>query len=273
MKTLLLTLLLASVASAKDMVKTQLLADVDSIAPGKPFTVGVKFKMEPGWHIYWINPGDTGIPTNITFTLPEGFTAGDVLFPAPEKFVMPGNIIAFGYEDEVMLMATITPPSDLKDGSQVKIGTKTQWLVCSKDECVPGSANDELKMTVASAKPQATNEAEFAKWREQIPKATSNARVEVHVDAPNGQFKSATGTITLDWKGQHPEKIEWFPIAPDQLLITQTGIKTDGNVTTIEFKADALPGEKITDATFSSVVAYTIDGKRASVIVPVKIKP
>jgi len=276
MKILLLSLLLANltaVANANDLVKTQLLSDVSTIQPGKSFTVGVKLKIAPGWHVYWINPGDTGIPTKVTFELPEGFGAGELQFPTPEKFVMPGNITAFGYEDEVMLLATITPPADLKDGADVTIGAKTQWLVCSKDECVPGSAKDQVKLAVASAKPQAANEAEFAKWREQIPQKNADAKQEVQIDAPNGQFKSATGKIMLDWKVKLPEKVEWFPIAPDQLLITPTDIKTEGNVTTIEFKADALPGEKITDASFSSVVAYTIGGKRAGVIVPVKIVP
>src|SRR5689334_14231321 len=110
MKTLILTLLLTSIASANDLVSTQMLADVSAISPGTPFTVGVKLTMVPEWHVYWINCGDTGIPTRITLKLPEGFTASEVQFPIPHKFDVPGGMIAYGYDDEVMFLATITPP-------------------------------------------------------------------------------------------------------------------------------------------------------------------
>ena len=146
---------------AEDLVMTQLLADVDSIAPGKPFTLGVKFKIAPDWHIYWINPGDTGLPTKVTFDLPPGFTASDLQFPVPRRIELPGNLVSFGYEDEVMLLATVTPPGDLAVGSDVTIRGKASWLVC-KENCLRGDQN--IQMTLKTdAKPQAANQAEFDK--------------------------------------------------------------------------------------------------------------
>jgi DsbC/DsbD-like thiol-disulfide interchange protein len=272
MKTLLFALLFTTVASARDLVKTQLLADVSSIAPGQTFTVGVKLNMEPGWHVYWINPGETGLVTTVKFDLPQGFKVGEVMYPVPRKFEITGGITAYGYEDEVMLMAEVTAPKDLKEGSTVKIAATTKWLACNPDQCIPGQAKDEIRLKVGSVK-QAANEAEFAKWREQIPQTTSDAKVDVQMNAPGQQFKSATGKIVVDWKGKTPQKVEWFPVAPEQLLVTPGQISTENGVSTIEFKADALPGEKISDATFSSVVAYTMNGQRRGVLVPVRIVP
>ena len=270
MKTLLITLLLGSIASASDLVRAQMMADVAAIAPGKPFTVGVKFKIAPDYHIYWINPGDTGIPTKIEFTLPAGFTAGDVQFPVPKKFTMPGNITAYGYDDEVMLLATITPPAELKEGEDVTIGVKESWLVCNKDQCVPGKGKDELKLRVGPAKPQAANAAEFEKWRAAIPKEVDNVQRDVQVEAPGGVFKSAMGKLVIAWK-QPAENVEWFPAPPDQLMVTSSDVKTENGKSSITFKIDALPGEKVINPSIFSVIGYTVNGQRLGLAVPVSL--
>src|ERR1700722_18633836 len=80
-------------------VKAELLADVSAIQPGKPFWLGVRLMIDPSWHVYWKNPGDSGLPTRVKLTVPDGFTAGAIQFPTPNRFQQPGNIIAFGYED------------------------------------------------------------------------------------------------------------------------------------------------------------------------------
>ncbi len=115
MKTLLIGLVFvsfasfAAVACAEELVTAQMMSDVSAIAPGKAFHVGVKLKIAPGWHVYWVNPGDTGIATKINFNLPEGFTAGAVQYPIPERVDVTGGMVSYAYSDEVMLMATITP--------------------------------------------------------------------------------------------------------------------------------------------------------------------
>jgi DsbC/DsbD-like thiol-disulfide interchange protein len=270
MKTLILTLLLSSIASANDLVTTQMMADVAAVAPGKAFTVGVRFKIAPEYHIYWINPGDTGIPTKLTFTLPPGFTAGDVQFPVPRKFVMPGNITAYGYEDEVMLLTTITPRADLKEGQDVTIGVKEAWLVCDKDQCVPGQAKDELKLHVGGANAQAANTEEFEKWRAMIPSESDNVQRDIQVGAPGGVFKSATGKLIIDWK-ESAENVEWFPAPPDQLMVTSSDVKTENGKSIVTFKIDALPGEKVTNPSIFSVIGYTVNGQRRGVAVPVSL--
>jgi thiol:disulfide interchange protein DsbD len=247
-----------------------MLADTTAIEPGKPFTVGVKLKMAPEWHVYWINCGDTGIPTKITLKLPEGFAAGDVQFPIPHKFDVPGGLTAYGYEDEVMFLVTVTPPKDLKEGSEVPISAKASWLVCDKDACVQGNATVELKLP-CSAKAQAANGAEFEKWRAQMPQTTDQVQQDIQVDAPDGQFKNASGKLMMTWP-QTPEKVEWFPAPPDQLMVSSSDVKTENGKSVVTFKVEALPGEKVTNPSIFSVLVYTVNGKRVGVAVPIELR-
>ena len=70
-------------------VQASLVADTTGVSVGKPFTVGVLLKIDPGWHIYWKNPGDAGLPTKVKWTLPDGFTAGELRYPTPHEFTLP----------------------------------------------------------------------------------------------------------------------------------------------------------------------------------------
>src|SRR5436309_1360323 len=109
-------------APPKDLVTAALLADVDSVKAGKPFTLGVLLKIKPGWHVYWKNPGDSGLPTRVTWKLPEGFTADELRFPIPTRFDPPGDIIGYGYHDELLLTATVTPTKNLDASKPLTFG-------------------------------------------------------------------------------------------------------------------------------------------------------
>ncbi|WP_375515774.1 protein-disulfide reductase DsbD domain-containing protein [uncultured Nostoc sp.] len=77
-------------------VQTQLVSEVSSIQPGKPFWVGLHFQIKPGWHTYWKNPGDSGVAPSIAWTLPQGFSAGELVYPYPERLPASG-LMNFGY--------------------------------------------------------------------------------------------------------------------------------------------------------------------------------
>ncbi|MGH2569787.1 MAG: protein-disulfide reductase DsbD domain-containing protein, partial [bacterium] len=89
-------------------VTARLLADVSEIAPGETFRAGVEISMAEGWHTYWENGGDAGLPTTIAWTLPEGFVAGPILWPVPNRYAEEGDVVTFGYADEVLLLTEIT---------------------------------------------------------------------------------------------------------------------------------------------------------------------
>jgi DsbC/DsbD-like thiol-disulfide interchange protein len=254
--------------AADNLVRASILADVSAIEPGKPFTVGVQLKLAPSWHVYWINPGDSGIATKVTFDLPEGFSAGEVMYPVPHRFDLAGGLTSYGYADEVMLLATITPPKDLKVGADVAIKAKVGWLVC-QENCIKGDAKVNVALK-ASANSESANQALFEKWRALLPQKSDDVQQAVKVEAADGNFKGASGTITMEWK-KPPEKVEWFPAPPDQLIVNSIDVKTEGGKSIVTFKVEPLPGEKVSDASISSVLAYTVDGKLLGLSVPIKL--
>ncbi len=121
-----------------------LIAEPKAVEPGKPFTVGLRFRPEPGWHIYWKNPGDSGMPPNVQWKLPQGYTAGPLQFPHPEKILVP-PLVSYGYEMETLLLAEITPPAGQPLPPKIKIGADLDWLVC-KEICLPGQASLDLNV-------------------------------------------------------------------------------------------------------------------------------
>ncbi|MGC2415385.1 MAG: protein-disulfide reductase DsbD domain-containing protein, partial [Stellaceae bacterium] len=117
-----------------DPVQVRLVPEAGSIAPGATLWVDLHLDIIPGWHIYWRNPGDSGLPTEIAWDLPAGFSAGEIAWPAPERFVV-GTIGNYGYKGSADLLVPITAPTDLNPGGSVHLGANATWLVCS-DICI-----------------------------------------------------------------------------------------------------------------------------------------
>lgn len=133
-------------------VKTQLIVEVESIKPGKPFCVALALTMEEGWHTYWRNPGDSGLPTTIKWKLPQGFSAGEIQWPYPQKYETSG-VVSFGFEDKIFLITEIVAPNSVKPESVVQISASVDWLVC-KEECVPEHADLNLEIPVKDHVPR-----------------------------------------------------------------------------------------------------------------------
>jgi DsbC/DsbD-like thiol-disulfide interchange protein len=89
----------------KVLVTASLISDVSSIQPDQRFRIGVLYRIEPGWHIYWKYPGDSGIPTKIAWQLPAGFKVRDLQWPIPTPQKEPGDLEVLAYSLEVLLFA------------------------------------------------------------------------------------------------------------------------------------------------------------------------
>ncbi|MGE5270810.1 MAG: protein-disulfide reductase DsbD domain-containing protein, partial [Thiohalocapsa sp.] len=167
----LLALLPPALAAAPTVhpVTARLVAETTSVAPGQTLWVDLHLEIARGWHTYWKNPGDSGIPTEIAWQLPAGFAAGEPLWPAPERFVL-GTIGNYGYAGSGDLLVPIKAPSDLQPGTQTHLGADATWLVCS-EICVPGEAHLALDLPVAAAAPAPDPEstALFAAVRGRLP--------------------------------------------------------------------------------------------------------
>jgi thiol:disulfide interchange protein DsbD len=122
--------------------KAALLSAVRSFAPGQPFEVGLQFKMTPGWHVYWRNPGDSGQEIRVRWSLPAGWKASPLRWPAP-KVIEDAGIFNYGYEDSVTLLSTLTPP---KKAGRAEISADLSWLVCDDEMCLPVKQSAVLRV-------------------------------------------------------------------------------------------------------------------------------
>lgn len=138
-----------------DPVKAELVSEVESIQPSSSFWVALHLKLDPHWHAYWKNPGDAGMPINIQWELPEGFTVSALEWPYPQRFAQD-SLVGYGYEGDVYLLAKITTPDTIKD-KEVKINASARWVVCA-DSCVPGDAELALQLPVSESKKDLTKE-------------------------------------------------------------------------------------------------------------------
>ena len=120
-----------------------LITESDQINSGETILVGLQFKLNPGWHTYWENPGDAGAGASVVWELPPGFTASEILWPGPEKIPVE-PLMTYGYEDEALLLTKITSPQIIS--YPVNIGAKVSWFTC-KDICLPQEGEVSIKLS------------------------------------------------------------------------------------------------------------------------------
>jgi thiol:disulfide interchange protein len=219
----------AQLYNGKELVRASLVSDVVSIAPGQTFRVGVLYRMEPGWHIYWKYSGDSGIPTKIEWQLPQGFKAGDLQWPLPMRDKEPGDLEVFDYTSEVLLFAEIEAPSTLPP-QPISIQAKSDWLVC-QSLCVPGRAQLSLNLmtgahTVSDFAPI------FQKYASLVPKQLGSP-LKVGFSRTGKSLVAVVDGIRKD------VSLDFFPIPPEDAVIGH--VARDGNRLTIPIQTEAKP--------------------------------
>ena len=207
---------LGASAAADHPVSAVLVADVDQVAPGVSFTIGVLLRMQPDWHTYWASGGDAGLPTQIEWNAPPGFEIGPLQWPGPRKFA-EGGLTAYGYADEVLLAASVAPPDTLSVGREIELGAQVSWLAC-RDICIPGNAETHLRLPVRrGSSPSAASDL-FDRYGGEVPSPlgpadplTLNARVS---DVDGGLLLDLElgGEVVFD--EQSPD---FFPLAIETL--------------------------------------------------------
>lgn len=171
------------------LVSASLIADTTAVKPGQPFTVGVLFKMQPGWHIYYKNPGESGFATTVKWNIPDSASISETLYPAPITFESPGEVMSYGYEGETLLMAEVNLAKAPADGKLV-ITAPANWLMCS-DRCIPNKK--ELTLTLPAGDGQPANQELFAKYKKQVAKKAGElpeaAKVKTTADGSSTVFE------------------------------------------------------------------------------------
>lgn len=214
-----------------DTVEAELVADRVSVRPGGTVDLGLRLKHDPHWHTYWRNPGDSGLPTQVAVSGPEGLKTDAIRWPAPQRLWV-GPLANYGYEGEILLPFAVTMPDTLA-GPTVRVEAHAQWLVC-KDVCIPGEARlaIELPVTAAGA-PAAGRSAQaalFDAMASRIPDPVTPLSARLHREGGmlSLVFATPNGIDTI-------ARAEFFPYAeavvsppaPQPLLRTGDGWRVD----------------------------------------------
>ena len=238
---LLLLVLLATTAQAqvyqgKRLVQADVVANVSAVVAGEPFLVGVRLKMEPHWHTYWKYPGDAGIPTDIKWQLPRGWRVGDIQWPVPLKLQEPGDILIYGYHDEVLLIQQITPAPDVTSAT-ANLSANVSWLVCEKI-CIPGDGTVSLSLPVAATNSPANTEL-FARFQKQLPAPPASNF--------SASWKSDAAGLVL--RVSHPDLekfsfVDFFPSPPENVPVGHPRLAArDGGAFTFNIPIDNANGK------------------------------
>jgi thiol:disulfide interchange protein DsbD len=215
-------------------VTARLLSEREAIAPGETFTLGVEIRMQEGWHTYWENGGDAGLPTTIEWSLPDGFRAGGIQWPVPHRYAEEGDVVTFGYGDRTLLLVDVEAPADLEPGTRVEIAGRVDWLQC-KDICIPGGADVSLRLPVES-EPRPAPEpvlAAFEAARAEHPRPISALeRVAVRsfqsVDEIEPGTEAEIAVVFSGLRGFDPDASVFFPRPSDVLWMRDGEFRSDG---------------------------------------------
>jgi DsbC/DsbD-like thiol-disulfide interchange protein len=191
----------------------ELVAENQWIAAGHDFDLGLHFELENGWHIYWINPGDSGEPPRVKWELPAGVSAGTLQWPTPRRLGTP-SIVDFGYQNAVTLIAPMRVGSGLASRQPASITAQVKVLVC-REMCIPGNAQLSLTLPVKSESParDARTRNLFTAARKSLPRpAPTNWKL-------NLDEERHTFVLTAN-VGREISQADFFPLAESQISNT-----------------------------------------------------
>jgi DsbC/DsbD-like thiol-disulfide interchange protein len=188
----------------------ELIAENQWIAAGHTVNLGLRFELEKGWHIYWINPGDSGEPPRVKWQLPAGLTTEPIEWPAPRR-LGTASVTDYGYEDSVTLIVPMRADANLTIQQPAQIVAQLSVLVC-REMCIPGKAQVSLTLPIKTRPPatDARTENFFAASRKSLPQpAPGNWKLSV-VEA-NGAFELTANV------GRQITQAVFYPLMESQI--------------------------------------------------------
>jgi DsbC/DsbD-like thiol-disulfide interchange protein len=216
-------------------VKIELIPESAAVEARKPFWVGLLFRLDEGWHIYWQNPGDAGEPPKVQWQLPPGFTSGSILWPQPVR-IGTGSVIDYGYENQILLMTpllmTSIEPSASAAASSIPaistpaISADVKYIVC-REMCIPGKAHVALSSPSSTQRSsvQQSSVQQFSEWRQlfeqtraQIPRPAPKAwKLSARMDTGKNKDKDNDQLILSVRTESKVHAATFFPLEPGQI--------------------------------------------------------
>ncbi len=248
-----------------DKVSAQLVPERSTVQAGAEFRVAIKFKIEDGWHMYWLNPGDSGLAPTVEWTTPEGVKLStDLHFPPPHRIDAGGGVESFGYEKELVVIAdgkidpSVTGP--------VKIDAKLTWLVC-KEVCLSESASSSVTLSVGEA---SAADPRFAAWATAVASDVNQRKhsafygVRLNKDQSGGVIFAYVSKGTVE----DPSRYDLFPPTVEFAAFEKPKIVTDKDGTAITVPFRVLPGMTEPIRGNGMLVTTDKDGRREGLLIP-----
>lgn len=192
-------------AGAGDIMSVRLLSDKKSLLPGDTITMGIEINMKNGWHTYWINPGDAGLPLKFEWGLPDGFIIGNITWPIPELITEDG-IASLIYKGKVIIPVVVYSPVNFK-GNKAALELNVKALVC-KEKCIPSSGGAKLVLPINHKKSLSDPS---------ITKRLKNLVYTLPASYPQGGVKASRDAdkirieIPINELNGRNDKIEFYP--------------------------------------------------------------
>ena len=219
----------------------ELIAQSRTPAPGKPLTIGIALTPKAGWHTYWLNPGDAGAPTRVDWTLPAGTpTPPDLAYPVPQTLVVSG-LMNHVYEQQNVLLTSVTPPAGLAPGQPFPIKVQVDWLVCSHEQCVPEAATLSLDLTVGDGAADAEMAPRIAAGQAALPRPLAATAAA----SPSWAKQGSRFVLAVPMAGLEQVKGGWFFPEGDMVInhVTPQQFTRAGDALRIETDANMPEGE------------------------------
>ena len=242
------------------LATVRLVSEHARVSPGGETTLAILMDLRDGWHTYWQNPGDSGMPVQVSFDAPEGVEIGSLQWPAPTRYLYSGGIaLDYVYHDTATLLASVRVPETVHPGETILIRADVSYLVCD-DVCIPGESTVELLLEIAEPETAGglTPDAEAIETaRARVPRELSNQDDE-------GIFVQWIGrTLVLEARGA--EGVQYFPLAP-ALPAPENAIgdcETDLDTLTVLYPWEILDADRVRGVLSASIQGqtrvYTID--------------
>lgn len=236
--------------------EAELVAEMQHVRPGEDSWVALRLRPDRGWHTYWRNPGDSGLPTRLEWALPDGVTAGAIHWPYPQAERL-GDIVNYGYSRETFHLVPVTVPTGWPVSRPLELQLQAKWLVC-EEICIPGEAALKLELPVSHDPPRANPrwQAGFAEARARLPQPSGWA-ARFAVGEEDVSLRIETDAL------RDARQVAYFPVAND--LVTHSApqriVLDDGGLSLSQVRSSYL--QSVPDSVEGVVVVTQRGGTRA----------
>jgi thiol:disulfide interchange protein len=252
----LLMLAINAVAAPESHTKVDLLLSVETARAGDTVMAGVRLRMAPKWHTYWKSPGDSGGATEIEWQLPPGITAGDIQWPAPERYDASG-LTTFVYHDEVILLVPLKLDASLKPGP-VQLTAKVSWLEC-EELCLPGKTEVSATLNIGDTTKPSAEAALIEAAQKRIPATTGLAGLMADWEGPATEQKRA---LLFEWPSNGATDADFFPYASDDYEVSFTPEKLPVDASRNAFRLEVKSTSGKWPEAVRAVIVQTVNGTR-----------